>query len=339
MTTQAYVVESAGKEAILKEIELQELGDNDVEVGIEYCGICASDVDVIDGKYGPLTVFPLVAGHEGVGVVKQIGKNVTAVSVGDHVGVGVTRFSCGYCDICSSGRDNICPDKQSMFLRGAGTGPFGAIVRLNEQYAFPLPSNIDMSTAGPLMCAGISVFAPFLENNINSTHRVGVVGIGGLGHLALQFSRAMGCHTTAISRSSAKKEEAMKFGANSYIDSSCPESVKAAAASCDYILVTAGGPSVDYTQLLSVLAPNGTILLAGNTGMTIGPLPMYDLILGQKGIRGSASGSRIALRKMLKFAALHDIKPQCEIFPVSEINNAFKKVREGTARYRCVVKW
>eukprot|EP01060_Flectonema_neradi_P034063 TRINITY_DN5873_c0_g4_i1.p1 TRINITY_DN5873_c0_g4~~TRINITY_DN5873_c0_g4_i1.p1 ORF type:complete len:227 (+),score=47.23 TRINITY_DN5873_c0_g4_i1:401-1081(+) len=226
-----------------------------------------------------------------------------------------------------------------MFMGGAGTGPFGSSVRIHEKYALPLPKDIDLSTAGPLMCAGVSVFAPFLENNISPTHTVGIVGIGGLGHLAVQFSRAMGCRTVAISRSASKKEEAAKFGSHSYVDTSSADEVKAAAGSCDFILVTAGGPSIDYSQLLSMLTPNGNIIMIGNTGMTVGPFPLFDLIGGQKGIKGSAAGSRLTASKMLKFAALHDIKPQCEFFPVSEINDAFTKVREGTARYRCVIKW
>jgi len=205
MNTEGYTCITPGPGPLqLAPLVLPELGDNDVQVKVEYCGLCASDVSACRHEIG-MYKFPLVAGHEGVGKVTKTGKNVRSVKVGDNVGLGIYRNRCGACIECNDGRDNRCAKKQMMFV-GGNSGAFGRYVHINEFFATPIPEGYPLEYAGPLMCAGQTVFAPFLSNNIRPGDRVGVLGIGGLGHLALQFANKMGCTVTAFSRNDSKKK-------------------------------------------------------------------------------------------------------------------------------------
>jgi len=320
-----------------EQLQLPPLGETEVRVAVKYCGLCASDVGAF-GPHAAMYKFPLVAGHEGVGVVVEVGTHVKHRKVGDHVGLGIYRDSCGDCRHCCAGKDNFCAGKKLMFTFGQ-TGAFGQQVQINERYAVPIPDGIPLEYAGPLMCAGQTVFAPFMNHNIRPGDRVGVVGIGGLGHLALRFSSAMGCVTTAFSRSETKKEEAESFGAKSFVATGNPEEANAAKSSQDFILMTAGGADIDWQQLLAFLDVGGKIIIMGFTGMAPIPVPPMQLIAQQKTVCGSAGGSLNVVRTMLDFAALHKTFPQVEVMPIEEVNEAIEKVTKGTVRYRAVLKF
>lgn len=337
MKCNAMTCQEAGKPLENAPLVLSALLDEEVQVKVCYSGLCASDV----GAFGPAAFmykFPLVAGHEGVGEITAVGSKVKHRKVGDVVGLGIFRNSCGDCKVCSRGKDNRCGEKKLMFMEGK-TGSFGQYVHIDERYAIPIPSAIPMECAGPLMCAGCTVFSPFVEHDIRPGDRVGVLGIGGLGHLALQFAKAWGCEVTAFGRSDTKKAEAESFGAQHFVVTSKAEEVAAAKDSIDFLLVTASGPELDWAQLFGFLANGGQIVVMGFTGMTPIPVPPMAMIMKQCGIVGSAGNTRGAAHQMLEFAALHGIKPQIEVLSIAEINLAIKKVTEGTVRYRMVLKF
>jgi len=202
----------------------------------------------------------------------------------------------------------------------------------------PLPSSIPLTHAGPLLCAGSTVFVPFVRDNISPSAKVGIVGIGGLGHLALQFANKWGCEVTAFSRSASKEAEARSFGAHNFVVTSDEEAVVSARNSVDVILMTAGGAGVDWSMLFSFLTMRGHIYCMGITGAAI-PVPPVPLITQEKGISGILVGSRYETRQMLEFAAKHAILPQIEMFPADQVNEVFAKMNLGEVRYRAVLNF
>eukprot|EP00743_Colponemidia_sp_Colp-15_P001042 GILK01001148.1.p1 GENE.GILK01001148.1~~GILK01001148.1.p1 ORF type:complete len:343 (-),score=45.04 GILK01001148.1:91-1119(-) len=315
-------------------IDLPPLGENDVEVQMKACGVCFSDVDALSGKYGPFYKWPMVAGHEGVGVVTTLGSAVTNLKVGDVVGCGVYRNTCGTCRYCADGRSNLCPRKSMMFARSNGC--FSEVLRINCRYAFKIPSGYDMKFAGPLMCAGTTVFAPFVNHNIRPGDRVGVIGIGGLGHLALQIARAWGCQVTAFSSTPDKEAEAKSFGAHHFVSFKDADWTSKAANSLDFLLMTASGGNLDWKGLVRSLDNDGVMVLMGVSHTDI-PVSPVDLILGQRSIAGSAAGSQAVTQQVINFCALHDIKPQIETFPFDQCNEAIERVKANSVRYRAVL--
>jgi len=225
-----------------------------------------------------------------------------------------------------------------MFAKN-NKGCLAEYVRINSKFVFPIPAGIDVLHAGPLMCAGTTTFAPFREHNIKSGEKVGVVGIGGLGHLAIQFAKAFGCDVWGFSSSADKEAEVKGFGAHHFINTTDEASTKTAVNQLDFLLMTAGGSrGVSWPYLLSTLAPNGTLVIMGAASHEDIPVNPFALVMGQKRVAGSAAGSSALTADMLNFSALHKIKPVVEVFPSSKINDAFDKVKKGTIRYRAVVK-
>jgi len=265
-----------------------------------------------------------------------VGSLVTHLKIGDIVGLGVYRYSCDNCQECAEGRNNLCHKKVAMFM-GKEKGCFGDYVRIEAKFAFKIPEGIKIEDAGPLMCAGATVFAPFRLHNITSGSSVGVVGIGGLGHLALQFAKAFGCEVYAFSTSADKEEECKKLGAHKFINTSDETSKKSAIGKIDYLMMTASGSGMDYKYLMQALASNGTLIILGITGVADIPVSPIDLVLNQKTIVGGAAGSRAVYLDMLQFCALHHIKPIIQTWPVSQINDAIAVVKSGKIRYRAVV--
>lgn len=333
----AWTCKAAGEAVEYLPLELPAIGETEVRVSVKFCGLCASDISAF-GPHAAMYKWPLVAGHEGVGIVTEVGSGVKQRREGDRVGLGIYRGSCGDCRWCSMGRDNLCKQKKLMFMQGK-SGAFGEVVQIDERYAVPIPDAIPLEYAGPLMCAGTTVFAPFVNHNIRPGDRVGVVGIGGLGHLALRFARAMGCVTTAFSRSDSKKAEAEGFGAKLFVSTGDQEQVKAAAGSQDFLLITASGPDVNWDQLLALLDAGGSLIIMGFTSMAPIPVSPVQLISGQKKVCGSAGGSLHVTKSMLDFVAANQCFPQIEVMPVEQINEAMRKVSQNQVRFRAVLKF
>ncbi len=315
--------------------EARELGDFDVEVAITHCGICYSDVHMIDNDLG-MTVFPFVPGHEIVGNITDLGSNVTTLKKTDRVGIGWQAKSCNSCEWCLRGEENLCVE---VFQSGTWSNPHGGFAEsiiVDSRFAFPIPEKLESENVGPLMCGGITVYAPLVNYNVKPSMKVGVIGIGGLGHLALQFARAFGCEVTAFSSSPAKEEEARSFGAHHFVISNDTDQIQKIARSLDMILCTIHG-DLDWNTYLITLRPNGKLCFVGVPAEAIS-IQAPSLIFGQLSVCGSLIGSPPTIREMLEFAARHDIKAKIDVMPMSEVNQAIAKLKDNKARYRIVLR-
>ncbi|PVU94539.1 hypothetical protein BB561_002471 [Smittium simulii] len=319
------------------------LGPNDVEIKIDCCGICGSDIHTIDSDWGP-SAYPVVVGHEIIGKVVQKGSNVSELAMGDLVGVGAQVFACNEpeCGACSRGLDPHCPKGVFTYNAkysdgGIAYGGYSEHVRVHADYAFKIPAEIAAADAAPLMCAGATVFTPMLANNFKEGDRVGVVGIGGLGHLALQYASALGCKVTAFSHSPNKRDEAISFGAHNFVNTADPEQVTAAARSLEYLIVTSNSSSNDYATFGSWVDFNGKIILLAAPSQDLVLNPFF-FISTQVYIGGSLIGGIKQIKETLEFSAKHNIKPMIMKFPMSEVNKGIQTVRDGKARYRIVLE-
>lgn len=308
------------------------LGAEDVEIAVEHCGICHSDLSMLDNEWG-FTRYPFVPGHEAIGRVVAMGPQARGVTLGQRVGLGWNARSCMHCEQCLAGRQNLCVSVQPT-LAGRH-GAFADRVRAHWVWVMPLPEGLDPRESGPLLCGGITVFAPLSELNIPPTARVGVVGIGGLGHMALKFCKAWGCEVTAFTSSQSKAEEARAFGAHRVVSTGDAEALAGLAGQFDLIIDTVNA-SLDWNGLLAALAPTGKLHVVGAVLEPI-PVPAMALIMGRKSVSGSPTGSRGAIDSMLGFAARHGVTPQTEHFPMSRVNEALDHLRAGKARYRIVL--
>ena len=308
------------------------LGPEQVEIRVESCGICHSDLSMINNDWGN-SKFPLVPGHEAIGIVEVAGDQVKGLKVGDRVGLGWFSGSCMSCRPCLSGNHNLCGSVESTIV--GRHGAFADRVRAHWSWAIPLPEALDPLSSGPLFCGGITVFGPIAHFGIKPTDRVGVIGIGGLGHLALQFLNKWGCHVTAFPSSESKTEEAKRLGAHEIVNSRDSAAMAKIAGSLDFILVTANVP-LDWDAYLGALAPDGRLHFVGAVLEPI-PVPAFALIGGRKSLSGSPLGSPAAVRDMLDFCGRHQIAPQIETFAMADVNDALEHLHSGKARYRIVL--
>ncbi len=315
------------------EYELPPLGKEDVDIEVHYCGLCHSDMSMLNNDWR-MTSFPFVPGHEVVGIVRAKGDDVRSLEVGDKVGVGWHCGSCMQCHQCLGGDQHLCGDSQYTIV--GHHGGFGESIRAHWSWAIPLPDGIDMSKAGPLFCGGITVFNPIATAGVHPTHRVGVIGIGGLGHLALKFLNKWGCEVVAFSSNPKKEQQILDMGAHRVIHSKDPKALKAIRGQLDFIINTTN-VALDWNAFMKTLAPKGTL---HHVGMVVEPfgISALDLVGGEKSVSGSPVGSRVLVSKMLEFCVRHDIYPTVEEFPLEQCNEAFEHLEQGKARYRIVMK-
>ena len=313
--------------------ELGDIGSEQVDIKVTYCGLCHSDLSMINNDWG-MSQYPFVPGHEVTGEVLAIGNAVKNVKVGDKVGLGWMSGSCMSCSQCMDGEHHLCAEGESTIV--GRNGGFADVVRGHWSWAIPLPEGIDMSKAGPLLCGGITVFNPIILAGVKPTDSVGVVGIGGLGHMALKFLKHWGCEVIAFSSSPDKKDEIMKMGASKVVNSKSPEELESIAGQLDFILNTTN-VTLDWNAYLSALAPKGRF---HNVGAVLEPMaiPAFSLIMGEKTVGGSPIGSPQLTKTMLDFCVRHDIYPDVEEFPMSKINEAIDHLHSGKARFRVVLK-
>jgi uncharacterized zinc-type alcohol dehydrogenase-like protein len=309
------------------------LGDEQVELEVLYCGICHSDVAMLNNEWG-FSRFPFVPGHEVIGRVVEVGSDAKMVTKGQIVGLGWNSGSCLHCAPCLSGDHNMCTTLEQTII--GRYGGFATRVRCHWIWATPLPDGVDVTKAGPLFCGGITVFNPLVQEGVLPLHRVAVVGIGGLGHMALQFMSKWGCDVTAFTSSAGKGEEAKKLGAHHVIDTHSAKALKDVRGSFDFVLSTVTA-SLDWNAYLGTLAPKGRLHIVG-----VPPEPMsiqaFPLIGGQRSVGGSPSGAPGTVAKMLDFCARHRIEAITEEFPMSQANEAIERLEAGKARYRIVLK-
>lgn len=333
MKINGYAALSAGGE--LKEFDYKQgqLGINQVDIKVESCGICHSDLSMLDNEWG-MTQYPFVPGHEIIGIVEAVGENVKNLKNGQRVGLGWSSGSCMTCEWCVSGNHNLCKSNEGTIV--GRYGGFADRVRAEAAWVIPLPDKLDPLSSGPLFCGGITVFNPIVQFDIKPTDRVGVIGIGGLGHMALGFLSAWGCEVTAFSTSPGKEAEAKSFGAHHFVNSKDAKSLEAVVDSFDFIISTVNSP-LDWNFYIDALRPKGRLHFVG---AVLEPLsvPVFPLLIGQKSISASPLGSPATTSKMLDFAARHDIKPTIEVFKFNQVNEAMEKLRNGKPRYRIVLQ-
>jgi uncharacterized zinc-type alcohol dehydrogenase-like protein len=322
----------AAKQALVSyEYEPAPLSSMDVEIEISHSGICHSDLHLIDDDWG-VSKYPLVPGHEIVGTVVAAGDGASH-PLGQRVGVGWQRSSCHQCEQCRAGNENLCALQQATCV--GHQGGFATRIRTDGRFAFALPASLEAASAAPLLCGGVTVFAPLRRWGVRAGARVGVIGIGGLGHLALRFLKAMGCEATAFTSSPDKRDEAMRLGASEVVSSTHAGELRAQAGRFDFLLCTVPA-RLDWVSYLQALKRGGTLCLVGAPPGLM-QFPASQLLSGQRAICGSDIGSPAAIREMLAFAAEHGIGAQVELAPMGEVNAALQRVRDNRARYRMVL--
>lgn len=328
----AYAAFEAGGQLQPFEYDPGPLGAHDVEITIEHCGICHSDLSMLQNEWG-ITRYPFVPGHEVIGTIADKGEHVHQFQLGQRVGLGWHSGYCMTCDTCMSGDHNLCAQTESTIV--GRHGGFADKVRANAASVVALPDSISAQSAGPLFCGGITVFNPLLQFNIPPTAKVAVIGIGGLGHIALQFLRAWGCQVTAFTSSDAKKTEALALGAHNVLNTRNASELRTAANQFDLILSTVN-VKLDWNAYIATLRPKGRLHFVG---ATLEPLDIgaFPLISSQRSISGSPVGSPASLKTMLSFVERHDIKPIIETFRFDQVNEALAKLASGKARYRIVL--
>ncbi|NNE67555.1 MAG: NAD(P)-dependent alcohol dehydrogenase [Pyrinomonadaceae bacterium] len=328
----AYAAGAAGAEFEPFEFDAGDLGEEQVEIKVHSCGICHSDLSMRNNDW-QMTEYPFVGGHEAIGEIIAAGSRVKGVRVGDKVGLGWNSGSCGHCEQCISGYQILCPELEQTIVNRHGG--FADRVRCHWSWAIKLPESMDMLKAGPLFCGGITVFNPFYQYDVSPLAKVGVIGIGGLGHLALKFADKWGCDVTAFSSSPEKTDELIAMGADRVVNSRVDSEIEAIRGSLDMIISTVN-VSLNWDLFIDALAPKGRLHLLGATPEPI-PVGMMQIIQ-QKEVSATATGSPSVVSKMLEFCDRHEIETQIEKFPMSSINEAFAHLESGKARYRIVLE-
>ena len=307
------------------------LGEHDVRVAITHCGVCHTDIHAIEDYYN-ITKYPLVPGHEIVGHVVEAGKAVTELKIGERVGIGWQGRSCGKCEWCLKGEDQLCL-KIVSDATWTPYGGFSSSIIADSRFAYPLPEGMPSEVGAVLMCAGVTVYHPLRDHRAGSTQKIGIAGVGGLGHLAIQFARALGYDVTAISSSLEKKQEALDLGAHEYIHTKDTPALIAHEYAFDLLLVTASG-NIPWVDLIDMVKKRGKLILVGFPDVNFNSTDMvaHDLTL-----TASFIGNRVTMREMLTFAQGHGIKPMIELMPMTKVNEALQRVKENKARYRIVL--
>jgi alcohol/geraniol dehydrogenase (NADP+) len=305
---------------------------DEVDIAVEYCGVCHSDLSMIDNDWN-FTTYPIVPGHEVVGRIVAMGSQAKRLEIGQRVGVGWANSSCMHCGSCIGGEHHQCADMKATISNHPGG--FAERVRAQWPWAVPLPDEMSAAVAGPLFCGGITVFTPFIEYDISPMSRVGVVGIGGLGHLAVKFAKAWGCEVTALTSSPSKAREAKALGAHRVVSSTDQDAIAQLAKTLDMVIVTVNVP-LDWPAIISTLAPYGRLHFVGAVLEPV-PVKVFSLLDGQRCVSGSAIGSPTNMAKMLEFCVRHKIEPQVEHYSMSRVNEALEHLRTGKARYRVVL--
>ncbi|MGA7207149.1 MAG: NAD(P)-dependent alcohol dehydrogenase [Specibacter sp.] len=339
-TAQAYAAPSATEPLVPTTIERRDVGAHDVLIDIKFAGICHSDIHTVRGDWGPQS-FPLTPGHEIAGIVTEIGSAVTRHKVGDRVGVGCMVNSCGECENCRKGEEQFC-------LSG-NTGTYGAVDRdgtitqggysshvvVTENFVLAIPEGIDLDVAAPLLCAGITTYSPLNRWGAGPGKKVAIVGLGGLGHMAVKIAHAMGAEVTVLSQSLKKRDDGLRLGADHYYATSDPKTFEDLAGSFDLILNTVSA-AIDINAHLQLLALDGALV---NVGAPPEPLMVnaFSLIGARRSFAGSLIGGIRETQEMLNFCAEHKIGSDIEVIPASEINNAYARVLASDVRYRFVI--
>ncbi|NII11940.1 NAD(P)-dependent alcohol dehydrogenase [Oleiagrimonas sp. C23AA] len=344
--TPAYAAVSAGAELAAHAIERRQPGPHDVEIAIRYCGVCHSDIHQVRDEWGG-SVFPMVPGHEIVGTVTRVGDKVEKWAQGDTVGVGCFVDSCRTCAACEDGEEQFCEKGMSATYNSFerhddGTldrsrptyGGYATRIVVDENYVLRVPESIALERAAPLLCAGITTYSPLKLYQVGEGDTVAVVGLGGLGHMAVKIAKAMGASVTVLSHSPNKRDAALKLGADDFVATGEENAFDDHAGRFDVIIDTVSAGH-DYNAYLGLLKRAGVMVLVGMPEPQL--ISAGSLILGRKRLAGSMIGGIAETQEMLDFCAEHDIGADVEVIPVQDINDAYERMMRGDVRYRFVI--
>ena len=337
--TPAYAVHSETTPLTPWSIERREPGPADVLIDIHFCGVCHTDIHFARGEWGN-SVYPMVPGHEIVGKVARVGSDVKKWAVGDTVGVGCFVDSCRACAACESGEEQYC-EKGATFTYNApekdGSMTFGGYstqIVVDENYVVRVPDSLPLDAAAPLLCAGITTYSPLRRFGVKAGTKVGVVGLGGLGHMAVKFAKALGAHVTVLSHSPGKRDDALKLGADAFVATGEEGAFEAHAGSLEFIVDTVSAPH-DLNAYLGLLKLDGRMVLVGLPDPS--PLSAFPLIMGRRSLSGSLIGGIQETQEMLDFSAENGIACEIEVIPMSGINAAYERILKSDVRYRFVI--
>jgi uncharacterized zinc-type alcohol dehydrogenase-like protein len=340
MRVNAYAAPAAGEPLAPTTIERREVGANDVLIEITHAGICHSDIHTVNGDWGPQP-FPVTPGHEIVGIVSEVGAGVTKHQVGDRVGVGCMVSSCGTCESCRNGDEQYC--REGMVGTYAATdadgtttqGGYSTHVVVDADYVLSVPESLDPAAAAPLLCAGITTYAPLRKWGAGPGKKVAVVGLGGLGHMAVKIAHAMGAEVTVLSQSLKKQEDGLRLGATDYFATSDPDTFKHLRGRFDLIVNTVSAP-IKVDDYLRLLAVDGTLANVGAPPEPVS-LNVFSLMANRRSFAGSMIGGIPMTQEMLDFCAEHDIAAEVEVIPADYVNEAYERVLASDVRYRFVI--
>ncbi len=319
----------------------RELRDHDVKFDVTFCGVCHSDIHQIDEDWGP-GIFPMVPGHEIVGVVSAVGPACSKFAVGDRIGVGTFVDSCRKCEFCRRGDQQYCQESDTptynAFERDGVTPTYGGYCDqfvVDEEFAVRIPDSLDLAGVAPLLCAGITVYSPLRHWGVTTGTKVGVIGLGGLGHLAVKFAAAMGASTTVFSHSANKRDDAFRLGAREFVNTSVPNASGDESSSFDLIINTVSAP-LNLTSYLDRLRLDGTLVLVGLPSRPY-EVGAGELVAKRRSIAGSMAGGMRELQEMIDFCTRHAITSDVEVIDANEIADAFERTRASDVRYRFVI--
>ncbi|SFC78777.1 uncharacterized zinc-type alcohol dehydrogenase-like protein [Bacillus sp. OV322] len=340
INVKARAVDGPDKSFRKAEIQRRDLDSHDILIEIKFAGICHSDIHTAHGEWGPVN-YPLVPGHEIAGIVTDVGANVTKYKVGDRVGVGCMVDSCGECENCSKGEEQYClkgnvPTYAGVDKYGEPTqGGYSTHIVVVEDFAVKIPDSIPLDAAAPLLCAGITTYSPLNHWGAGPGKKVAVVGMGGLGHMAVKIAHAMSAEVTVLSQTLNKKDDGFEFGADHYYATSDPETFEKLAGTFDLIINTVSA-KIDINAYFSLLTLDGTLV---NVGAPAEPLPVnvFSLIGHRRSFAGSMIGGIRETQEMLNFCAEHNIAPKIEVISADQIDEAYRRVLSSDVKYRFVI--
>jgi uncharacterized zinc-type alcohol dehydrogenase-like protein len=321
--------------------ERREPRDHDVVIDIQYCGICHTDIHQVRNEWGAST-FPMVPGHEIAGIVTGVGAKVNHYKLGDRVGVGCFVDSCRKCGPCREGLEQYCVETPTLTYNAVERdgktrtqGGYSNKIVVDENYVLRIPDNIPLNNAAPLLCAGITMYSPLMHWKAGPGKKVGIVGLGGLGHMGVKIAHMLGAEVTVLSHSLNKQEEGKKMGANNFFATSDPETFKKLSGFFDLIINTLA-IEIDWNKYLDLLALDGTIVVVGipEKETPIGP---SSLINARRSVAGSVIGGIRETQEMLDFCSKHDITSNIELIPIQKVNDAYERVVKSDVRYRFVI--
>jgi uncharacterized zinc-type alcohol dehydrogenase-like protein len=336
----AYAAQSPTSEIAPFSIDRRAVGPHDVEIDILYCGICHSDIHMARNEWGG-TMYPIVPGHEIVGRVTAVGSDVVKFKAGDLAGVGCIVESCRTCPACNAHEEQYCEHGMVGTYNGKLSdgsityGGYSKKIVVDAHYCLEIPENLPLEGVAPLLCAGITTYSPLSRWEIGPGHKIAVVGLGGLGHMAVKFAVAFGAEVTVISTSPSKEADARKLGAHHFLVSTNAEAMKASKSRFDFILSTISAPH-DYNAYLQLLQLNGTMVVVGIPPTPV-PVAAYALIGRRRSLAGSLIGGIKETQEMLDFCAEHNIVSEVEVVEASKINEAYERMLKNDVRYRFVI--